>query len=236
MSPSVDLLRPVFAKLDAVFFDAYGTLFDLSGVATACAAISPRPDVFVAEWRRRQLEYSWLRSLMGRYADFEQISADALAATAEAEGVGLDGPTHRRLLATWLRPSPFPDVPGALDVLSQHPQVAGRLGILSNGSPAMLATVLDHTGLTSRFRWVLSVDVVRTYKPSPAVYDLAVRASGLPRERILFVSSNAWDIAGAAAFGFHAGWLNRAGATPERLGGAPDHIISTLGEVVGLID
>jgi 2-haloacid dehalogenase len=221
--------------LDAIFFDAYGTLFDLSGVATACAAISPRPDVFVAEWRRRQLEYSWLRSLMGQYADFEQISADALAATAEAEVVELDEPTRQRLLATWLRPAPFPDVPGALDALSQHPQVAGRLGILSNGSPAMLETVLDHTGLTGHFRWVLSVDSVRTYKPSPAVYDLAMRASGSPSEQILFVSSNTWDIAGAAAFGFPTCWLNRAGATPERLGEVPDYVITTLEDVVGLI-
>jgi 2-haloacid dehalogenase len=236
MSKSVNPLRTVFDRLEAVFFDAYGTLFDVSGVATACAAVCPRPDAFVAGWRRRQLEYSWLRSLMGRYADFEQVSADALAATAEAEGVELDEEGRRQLLAAWLRPAAFPDVPDALDDLSQHPRVANRLGILSNGSPVMLATVLEHTGLSNRFRWVLSVDAVRVYKPSRAVYDLAVQASGSPRERILFVSSNAWDIAGGAAFGFRTCWLNRAGATPERLGKAPDHAISTLGDMVGLIE
>jgi 2-haloacid dehalogenase len=222
--------------LDAVFFDAYGTLFDVSGITSACVGVTSRPDAFVAGWRRRQLAYSWLRSLMGHYADFEQISADALAATAEAEDVALDEPTRQRLLAAWLRPAAFPDVLRALDALSQHPRIASRLGILSNGSPTMLSTVLDYTGLTVRFRWVLSVHAVRTYKPSPVVYDLAIQASGLPRERILFVSSNAWDIAGASAFGFRTCWLNRAGATPERLGEAPDHVISSLGEVVGLVE
>jgi 2-haloacid dehalogenase len=221
--------------MKAIFFDAYGTLFDVSGVATACAAVCPRPDAFVEGWRRRQLEYSWLRSLMGRYVDFEQVSADALAATAEAEGVELDEEGRRQLLAAWLRPAAFPDVSDTLVLLSQHPRVANRLGILSNGSPAMLATVLEHAGLSNRFRWVLSVDAVKVYKPSPAVYDLAVQASGSPRERILFVSSNAWDIAGAAAFGFRTCWLNRAGATPERLGETADHAISTLNSIIELL-
>src|SRR5437016_13285525 len=107
--------------VDVVFFDAYGTLFDLSGVAVACAAVAPRPDVFVAEWRRRQLEYSWLRSLMERYADFEEVSADALDATADAEGVILDQTMRERLLAAWLRPAAFPDVDEALVQIGQHP-------------------------------------------------------------------------------------------------------------------
>jgi 2-haloacid dehalogenase len=235
MSKSVNLLRSFFDRMDTVFFDAYGTLFDVSGVATACAAVCSRPDAFVAGWRRRQLEYSWLRSLMGRYVDFEQVSADALAATADAERVELDEEARRQFLAAWLRPAAFPDVPCALDDLSQHSRVGSRLGILSNGSPAMLATVLEHTDLSNRFRWVLSVDAVKVYKPSPAVYGLAVQASGSPRERILFVSSNAWDIAGAAAFGLRTCWLNRAGATSERLGAAPDHVISTLANIAELL-
>lgn len=221
--------------VDTVFFDAYGTLFDLSGVAIACAAVAPRPDSFVAEWRRRQLEYSWLRSLMGRYADFDQVSADALDATAEAEGVILEPSTRERLLAAWLRPAAFPDVDDALVQIGRHPSVAGRLGILSNGSPAMLATVLQHTGLNDRFQWVLSVDAVRTYKPAPAVYALAVRASGAPAARILFVSSNAWDVAGATAFGFPSCWVNRFGASPERLGETATYQVKSLGDILRLI-
>jgi 2-haloacid dehalogenase len=221
---------------DAIFFDAYGTLFDVSGVAAACAEVTPQPNVFVAEWRRRQLEYSWLRSLMGHYANFEQISADALLATAAAEKVALDEQMRQRLLAAWLRPAAFLDVPRAFAALVDNPRVGARLGILSNGSPAMLATVLDHTGLTERFRWVLSVDAVQTYKPSPAVYKLAVQASGAPREEILFVSSNFWDVVGASAFGFRTCWVNRSGTAPEQLGQSPNDVVATLDEVVALVD
>ena len=134
---------------------------------------------------------------MERYIDFAQISADALHATAAGEGITLDAAVRTGLLATWLRPVPYPEVPAALVSLKAWP-----LGILSNGSPAMLATVLDHTDLADRFAWVLSVDGVRAYKPAPIAYALGVQATGIARERILFVSSNAWDVAGAAAFGF----------------------------------
>jgi 2-haloacid dehalogenase len=222
--------------VEAIFFDAYGTLFDLSGVANACAAVAPRPDTFVLEWRRRQLEYSWLRSLMGHYADFEHISAEALAATAMSEGVQLDLAASERLLAAWLRPPAFPDATRALDALARHLPLGHRLGILSNGSPRMLATVLAHTGLADRFAWVLSVDAVKVYKPAPTVYALATHASGIEAERILFVSSNDWDIAGAAAFGFRTCWVNRLGRSPETLGFSPSHVVRSLEEIVGLVE
>lgn len=210
-------------SIDAILFDAYGTLFDIQGVRAEVAAVAPRPEEFVSGWRRRQLEYSWLRTLMERYVDFAQISADAMDATAAGEGIAIDPAVRTRLLAAWLRPAPYPEVPAALAALEAWP-----LGILSNGSPSMLATVLDHTQLTDRFTWVLSVDGVRAYKPAPRAYELGVQATGLPRERILFVSSNAWDVAGAAAFGFVTCWVNRSGAAPEALDQVPDLTVPRL--------
>lgn len=217
-------------SIDAILFDAYGTLFDVQDVHHAVATVSPRPDEFVAGWRRRQLEYSWLRTLMDRYLDFEQISADALDATAAAAGITLDPAIRARLLAAWLRPAAFPEVPAALASLQDWP-----LGILSNGSPSMLATVLEHTGLTERFAWVLSVDAVHAYKPAPVAYELGVHATGISCERILFVSSNSWDIAGAAAFGFITCWVNRSGAPPEELGQQPALIAPSLDRLSTLL-
>ena len=212
--------------IDAILFDAYGTLFDVQGVSAACAEVVPRPDVFVAEWRRRQLEYSWLRTLMARYADFEQVSADALDATASAHRATLTTSQRDALLAAWLRPAPYADVPDALAALADW-----HLGILSNGSPSMLRTVLDDTKLASCFTWILSVDQVRSFKPAPAAYELGVQATGLPRERIVFVSSNSWDVAGAASFGFVTCWLNRSNASEERLGQQARIVIQSLEEL-----
>ena len=217
--------------IEAILFDAYGTLFDVQGVQTAVAEVVPRPEEFVADWRRRQLEYSWLRTLMNQYADFAQVSLDALEATAEASDLDLTPALRTRLLEAWLRPSPFPDVPAGLAALSAWP-----LGILSNGSPTMLRTVLEHTGLTDRFTWVLSVDAVRAFKPAPVAYELGARATGIPREWILFVSSNAWDVAGAASFGFATCWINRTGAPLEHLGQQPGLVVQELGEIAELLE
>lgn len=218
-------------EIEAILFDAYGTLFDVGGVQAACATVAPDPDNFVAGWRRRQLEYSWLRTLMQRYVDFEQVSADALDATSDAERVDLTPADRQRLLAAWLRPAPFPDVPAALNALDSWP-----LGILSNGSPSMLKTVLEQAGLVHPFRWVLSVDAVGVYKPSPAAYELGVQSTGVPRERILFVSSNSWDIAGAAAFGFVTCWVNRSNASPERLGQPARLVVPSLDRILSILE
>jgi 2-haloacid dehalogenase len=220
----------VTSSVEAILFDAYGTLFDVTSVREVVAELIPNASAFVAGWRTRQLEYSWLRTAMGRYVDFERVSADALDATALSAGLELALADRERLLAAWLRPTPFPEVPAALAALGEVP-----LGILSNGSPAMLATVLEHTGLMDRFRWVLSVDAVRAYKPSPEVYRLGVTGTGFPPERILFVSSNGWDIAGAAAFGFETCWVNRSAAALERLGQEPGRTIHSLAQLPELL-
>lgn len=209
--------------IEAIVFDAYGTLFNVASVERACAGIAHDPAAFVALWRAKQLEYSWLRSLMGRYADFAAVTAEALDHTLAHFLTHPDDAIVRDLLAAWRTLEPFPDVPGALDRLRARP-----LAILSNGSPAMLAGVLAHSGLAGRFAHVLSVDAVRAYKPDPRAYALAPAALRLPAERILFVSANGWDAAGAKACGFTVAWCNRAGGARELHGPAPDLEVRSL--------
>ena len=212
--------------IDAVAFDLFGTLLDVNSLEAACAADAADPAAFVALWRQKQLEYSWLRALMGRYEDFWSVTAAALDYTTERFQVSLAEGRRDRLLAAWLSLRPYPDVPAALAALAPRP-----LAVLSNGSSRMLKENLRAAGLDGRFAHVLSVDEVSTYKPSPAVYALAENRLGLPRERILFVSSNAWDVAGARTFGLTVAWVNRARALPERLGAAPHLVLRSLADL-----
>lgn len=218
------------AGYSAIFFDAYGTLFDLSDAREACAAISRQPDRFVAEWRRRQLEYSWLRTLMGRYITFDQIGEEALDATAAAEGVTLDQENRDLLLRIWLQPDLFSDVQAMMPGLQGQ-----RLGILSNARAETINGMLGHAGLVSAFPWVLSANQVRAYKPAPAVYQLAVAAAAARPEDVFFVSANAWDVAGAASLGLTTCWVNRTKAPPEPLGEKPAFVIPTLTELPGIL-
>lgn len=221
------------ANFAAVFFDAFGTLFDVSRARDACAGVSSNPDRFVEEWRRRQLEYAWLRTLMQRYTSFEQISLDALEATAEEEGLRLDEPTRNGLLRVWLQPPPFPDVQPTIAQLSRQDGV--RLGVLSNGDPGMLNGLVSHAGLTSAFPWIISAEEAQAYKPSPAVYALAVKAAATNPGNILFVSSNFWDISGAASAGLTACWLNRSGRVADRIGQEPRFVIRALAELPAVV-
>lgn len=181
---------------EALVFDLFGTLVDVRSAETACAEETPDPRAFVALWRQKQLEYSWLRALMGRYEDFWTITAAALDYSLERLKVDVGDAARRRLLDAWLTVSPYPETAAALLRLSPRP-----LAALSNGTPDMLERVLRFAGLRDRFALVISVDEARTYKPSPEVYAMAERRLSLPRARLLFVSSNAWDVAGARAFG-----------------------------------
>jgi 2-haloacid dehalogenase len=212
--------------IGALVFDLFGTLVDVASVEAACADEVPDPRAFVALWRQKQLEYSWLRALMGRYEDFWAVSAQALDYSIERLAVDAGEPARRRWLSAWLALRPYPEVADALARLRPRP-----LAVLSNGTPHMLQEVLRSAGLRDHFTHVISVDEVRTYKPAPEVYALAERHLGLPRQRLLFVSANAWDVAGARAFGLPVAWVNRAGAPPERLGDGPDFIASDLAAV-----
>lgn len=219
-----ELPRP--PPTEAAVFDVYGTLLDVVSLEEACRGVAPNPGAFVALWRGKQLEYSWLLSLMGRYEDFWTITAAALEHAAESAHLDLDTRSRAKLLDAWLKLGRFPEVPEALDRLATQP-----LAVLSNGSPRMLDEGLRAAGLRDRFDHILSVDAVRTYKPSPAVYELAERALDLPRERVLFVTANGWDAAGAASFGLRVAWLDRSGTAADRLGTAPDLVVRDLADL-----
>jgi 2-haloacid dehalogenase len=212
----------------AFIFDAYGTLFDVHSVVEAGRALTRDPQALSLLWRQKQLEYTWLRTLMGRYEDFWAVTEAALRFALGRLGIVAGDEAVARLMAAYLSLATFPDVAGALAGLAGTP-----LGILSNGSPRMLDAAVRSSGLTGAFRHVLSVDAVRAYKPSPTVYELGPWAFGVPAGDILFVSSNAWDVAGAKAFGYRTCWCNRLAAPMDRLGVSPDFEVRTLDEIPG---
>ena len=212
--------------LRGYIFDAYGTLFDVHSVMEAGRAITDDPAALSMTWRQKQLEYTWLRSLMGRYEDFWSVTESALRHAVRRLGLEATEAQLARLMDAYLTLAAFPEVAGALERLAGRP-----LAILSNGSPRMLEAAVRASGLGGAFQHVLSVDAVRTYKPSPQVYALGPKALGIPADELLFVSSNAWDVAGAKAFGYRVAWCNRAGAPPEELGFAPDHVVRRLDEL-----
>jgi 2-haloacid dehalogenase len=210
----------------AFVFDAYGTLFDVHSVVVRAANLPGDLQALSALWRQKQLEYTWLRSLMERYQDFWDVTEAALrAAVTQLKIQASDAELHG-LMQAYLRPSAFPDVRKALDALQGAP-----LAILSNGSPKMLASAVQHNSLTSYFAEIISVDRVRTYKPSPRVYVLAPEVLGIPPEEILFVSSNSWDVAGAKSFGYKVCWCNRSQGYMEHLGFSADLTISRLDQI-----
>jgi 2-haloacid dehalogenase len=219
-------------EISALVFDAYGTLFDVHSVTTRAEALFPGKGAAIsAAWRTKQLEYTWLRTLMGRYEDFSRVTAASLEWTLEHLGLEADEGARRSLTDEYRRLAVFPEVPAALERLAARRPLA----ILSNGHPDMLKAVVDHNGLADRFRGgVLSVHAARRFKPEPAVYRIAEEALGVTRSVMGFVSSNGWDAAGAKAFGFRAFWVNRAGAPVERLGVRPDAIVANLEELAGL--
>jgi 2-haloacid dehalogenase len=215
----------------ALVFDAYGTLFDVHSVVALCDDLWPGRGAQVSQlWRTKQLEYTWLRSLMGRYEDFAHVTESALRYGCAALALPFDDAKRAQLMRAYLHLATFPEVKDALGRLRGI-----ELAILSNGAPAMLHDLVTNAGLSGAIPHVLSVDQVRIYKPSPRVYQLAVDRLGVPVTAIGFVSSNGWDAAGAKAFGFRTYWVNRAGAPVDPLGVAPDHVIGSLAELPALV-
>lgn len=204
-------------------FDAYGTLFDVHSVVEAGREITGDPVALSTLWRQKQLEYTWLRALMGTYADFWAVTEAALRYSIRRLGLSANDAQVRRLMDAYLSLACFPEVKTALGRLAGRPRV-----ILSNGSPAMLAAAVAASGLGAMLDHVISVDRVKTYKPSPRVYALGPETLGVPAGELLFVSSNGWDVAGAKAFGYQVAWCNRTGAPEEELGVRPDLIVTAL--------
>ena len=223
------------SRLDGVracVFDAYGTLFDFASAAARSPDVpQDRRAALTALWRDKQLQYTWLRSLQGRYADFRQVTADALDFALES--LGLDAPgLSEKLMALYLGLEPFPEVP---EVLTELRRRGFRTAILSNGTPAMLEALISRAGLGEAFEAVLSVDAIGVFKTDPRVYQLALDTLGLPAKAIAFQSSNGWDAYAASDFGMRVVWCNRYGQRRERLPGAPDCEVRTLAELPGLL-
>jgi 2-haloacid dehalogenase len=220
-------------EISALVFDAYGTLFDVHSVTRLADTLFPgRGAALSAAWRTKQLEYTWLRSLMDRYEDFNRVTTASLDWTLEHLGLEADEAARRALVAEYRTLSAFPEVPAALDAMARQRPLA----ILSNGHPEMLEAVVEHNKLRNLFRGgVLSVHAAKVFKPHPSVYALAENRLGVPRSLIGFVSSNGWDAAGAKTFGFQVFWVNRGKAPVERLGVRPDATVSDLAELASLL-
>ena len=222
-------------SVDALAFDAYGTLFDVQSVAATAERLFPQRGSALSQlWRSKQLEYSWLQSLMQsphqRREDFAALTAHALDYAAEALGVALSGGARHRLLDTYLDLTAFDDALPVLAALAPLPRI-----ILSNGTRAMLEPLAAATGLAAHLDTILSVDAAGIYKPSPRVYQLVVDYLKLLPVRVGFVSANGWDAAGAKAFGLTSIWINRAGAPLERHGPRPDAVLRSLAQLPALL-
>lgn len=218
-------------------FDAYGTLFDVNAAAQAAAgepAHAQLAEVWPAiarDWRAKQLEYSWLRAVADQHCDFWQVTQDGLDWALEASGISGEA-TRKRLLDLYWELRAYPEAPQVLHEL----RAAGmKTAILSNGSPDMLNAAVQSAGIAPLLDAVLSVEDVGVFKPSARVYDMVGNAFGCAAQEVLFVSSNGWDAAGAAGYGFQTAWVNRAGAPVDRLYATPHHVVSDLTAILGLI-
>ena len=226
------MTHPRFGDTAVCVFDAYGTLFDYNAAARRHdAVLGDRATALAEAWRLKQLHYTWLRSLMGRYAPFWQVTGDALDYAMAALGIE-DRALRASLMDAYLTLDAYPEVPETLATLKAH---GLKTAILSNGEPRMLAAAVEAAAIGDRLDAVLSVEEVGIYKPHPSVYQLVVDRLEVPAERVSFQSSNAWDANGAAAFGFRVAWCNRFGQGREHLPSQPDAEITTLAELPALL-
>jgi 2-haloacid dehalogenase len=222
-------------SIAAWVFDAYGTLFDVHSIAVLAEELMHGHGVELARlWRTRQLDYTWLQSLMlsptQRREDFAAITAHALDHAVATLAQPLSEHGRQRLLDAYRSLAPFADVQETLAALAPRPR-----WILSNGTQAMLEPLVRSAGLRHHLAGILSVDEVNVYKPAPAVYQLACDRLRVAPEHIGFVSSNCWDAIGARAFGFRSFWINRTGAPVDRHGPAPDFIVRSLADLPALL-
>jgi 2-haloacid dehalogenase len=241
--------------IKAVVFDAYGTLYDIQSVAAVTEQEFPGyGEIITQVWRIKQLEYTWLRSLMRRYQDFSAVTRDSLAYTLKCLGLKYDTGAFERIIDKYLHLDLYPDALASLAAMKDR-----KLAILSNGSPGMLNALVNNSGLDRVLDATISVDAKKIFKPSPDAYTLIESTLGIPPADVLFISSNPWDACGAKAFGLNVAWIERV--TPEamaracansdavapltmfkairtqmdELGLAPDHRIHALSELPDLV-
>ena len=211
--------------VQACVFDAYGTLLDFNSAVMKCRdEIGDSAERLSDVWRQKQLQYTWLRSLMGTHADFWQVTGEALDFAMEALEID-DGALRERLMDLYLQLDAYPEVG---DVLRRLRDGGMKTAILSNGSPKMLQAAVDNAGIGDALDAVISADQIKIYKTAPAVYQLAVDQLGVSAENICFQSSNAWDAHAASNFGFRVVWVNRFAQARERLPGNPDIMLDSL--------
>ena len=214
--------------IEACVFDAYGTLFDVSSVARGAQdELGASWQALSDLWRMKQLQYTWLRGLSGKHADFWQVTGDALDFAMTSIRIADNG-LRNRLMDLYLRISAYPEVKETLRRLKAS---GVKLAILSNGTPAMLSSAVDNANLGGLFDAVLSVEEVGVFKPHSSVYQLAVDRLAVAPKQICFISSNGWDAFSAKAFGFHVLWCNRFAQVPERIPDVPDGEILDLSEL-----
>lgn len=224
--------RP-FPHIKALAFDAYGTLFDVLSVTALCEQLFPGHGTALARlWRAKQLQYSLLRTVMGRYKDFWQLTDDGLRYAAKSLRLDLSGPKHRQLMDAYLTLAAFPDVAPGLNALKQ---LGLRLAILSNGAPRMLDAATAHAGIGPLLDATISADALGVFKPSPRVYKLAHTRLKVAAGGLGFVSSNSWDITGATSAGLTTFWMQRLVDEPaEELGFPATHVVTSLADLATL--
>lgn len=219
--------------IQAIAFDAYGTLFDVYSVGGLAEKLFPGKGATLAElWRDKQIEYTRLRTLCSTYKPFWEVTQDALVFACKKLGLDLTLAAQNSLMGQYAKLQPFPE---NLQVLQQLQAMGLKLAILSNGNSQMLESAIDATGMNGIFHHLLSADAVKKFKTAPEVYQLAPDVFGLSARNILFVSSNCWDVCGAAWFGYTTFWVNRAGAPLEELGVTPDATGSDMTELLQFI-
>lgn len=219
-------------RYKAIAFDAF-PIFDPRPIIKLTETLFPGKGAGLGQlWRTRQFEYQWLRALGGRYADFWQITEDALVFASKSIKLDLTPDKRDQLMQAYLQLNAWPDVPAALQRLKE----AGiRMVFLSNMTRKMLESNIRHAGLEGLFEQLLSTDQIRSYKPDPKAYAMGVKAVALKREEILFVAFAGWDVAGAMWYGYPVYWVNRLGSAPEELGVASNTIASGMEELVRFV-
>ena len=218
-------------NIKAIIFDAYGTLFDVNSAAEKCKSkIGDKWENFANYWRKTQLEYTWLRSLMGRHKDFWQITEDSLDKSMQA--FNIDASMKNELLDLYKILSPYPEVKETLEKLKEKKY---KLAILSNGTPALLNELVKSNGLQNLFDNIFSIEEVKIYKPSSKVYDMPIKKYNIKKKEVAFLSANTWDVSGGGNYGFSSVWVNRNNNIFDNLDYTPNNEISGLNQLLDIL-
>ena len=218
-------------NVKAIIFDAYGTLFDVNSAAEKCKdKIGDKWEPFANFWRTTQLEYTWLRSLMGRHKDFWQVTEDSLDKSMKA--FNIDSSMKNELLNLYKILSPYKEVSETLKALKEK---KFKLAILSNGTPSLLNELVESNNLNDLFDDIFSIEEVRVYKPASKVYDIPVKKYKIKKDEIAFLSANTWDVSGGGNYGYQAIWVNRNNNIFDNLDYKPTNEIKSLKELTNLI-